>query len=84
MSKLFEKMSNVFNKMCAECLSHKHDIQFKHIAVLTKKVRPITDYSYNHMASGGMSIHAEMAAIKTFFKKKGYYSGKCVLCTPAH
>ncbi len=65
----------IFDKMTRECNNHFHDIPYKHIAVLTKGVstQPILKFSFNHTSNTDISVHAEIAAITSFFKKKGYY-----------
>lgn len=80
MSIAIEKEPFIFSEMASACLNHPHDIQFKHIAVLTKNLRPISDYSFNHIIDNGISIHAEMAAIRDYLKRKRCYKGKRVLC----
>ncbi len=61
------------NNMAAECLNHKHDIPFKHVAVLVKNMCPILEYSFNHTSNTDLSVHAEIAAIRNFLKKKKFY-----------
>ncbi len=57
---LVEEMRNL-------CIDHHHYLHSKHIAVILKNSRPVTEYVYNYVHHKN-SIHAEMAAIINYMK----------------
>lgn len=63
--------SSIVNDMASQCFNHPHDIRCKHIAVLLKKKRPISSYSYNYRVGTGDSVHAEIAALNRIRRRHG-------------
>jgi hypothetical protein len=67
-------MHSLIADMTACCLKHNHEIRSKHIAVVIKNGRPISEYKFNHLREGLLglptnTVHAEMAAINELYKQ---------------
>ncbi len=63
------KTPTCVNDMITSCTEYKHDIQAKHISVVLRNGKPISNYKYNYLRSKiiGLncgSAHAEIVAIK--------------------
>ena len=70
-------MHTEFTNIQLACTEHKHDLKFKHAAILMRKMKPVTEVAFNY-SNGTTSVHAEMAAIENFFSKYNVRR-KCVL-----
>ncbi len=60
--------------MIGECKKHDHDIRSKHVAVIIKNGRPISEYKFNHLRENLMGLssntaHAEIAAIDELYRR---------------